>query len=131
MTTSVVRCVPDNMAATVNGSATFVISDPSKRPSNSTLSQWGASWLPWGALQPGDVIFDIDGKELDSSDGVFYFGLIIYRQTMADPNFAQSIVNVSKLPNSDREAAMGDYWPKIGYCTSAAFLSRGADCIAK
>ena len=129
-TSSVVACIPDNAAATLNGFATFVISDPSRHPSDATLRQWGATWLPWGALMPGDVITDRDLSKLDNSDGVFYRGLILYRQTMADPTFAESIKNVSKLPERDRQAAMRDYWPSIGYCTTAAFNIRGANCLA-
>jgi len=79
---------------------------------------------------PGDVITDRDLNKLDNSDGVFYRGLILYRQTMADPTFAESIKNVSKLPERDRQAAMRDYWPSIGYCTTAAFSIRGANCLA-
>jgi hypothetical protein len=129
ITTSVVRCVPDNKAATQNGYATFVISDPSKRPSDAVLGQWGASWIAWGALLPTDVIYGIGGNALTNADGVFYYGLLIYRQVEADPNFAQSIANVSQLPILQRPGAMGEYWPKIGYCRAAAFQAMGAGCI--
>jgi hypothetical protein len=131
MTTSVVRCVPDDKAGKQSGFSTFVISDPSKRPGDSVLKQWGASWIAWGALMPGDVVYDIDLDPLTNKDGVFYYGLVIYRQTMADPNFAQSINNVSALPSSRRQAAMGNYWPVIGYCQASQFASKGAACIGQ
>jgi hypothetical protein len=129
MTTMVVRCIPDRAAAMLNGFVTFVISDPGKRPADAVLSQWGASWIAWGALEPGDVVYDINMNPLTNSNGVFYYGLILYRQTMASPAFAQSIANVSQLPISQRQAAMGDYWPIIGYCTAAQFQALGAGCI--
>jgi hypothetical protein len=129
ITTSVVRCVPDNKAATLNGFATFVISDPSKRPADAVLQRWGASWIPWGALLPTDVIDDIDGNQLTIADGVFYYGLILYRQTRANPAFAQSIENVAKVSPRLRQQAMGDYWPKLGYCSAADFEAGGAACI--
>jgi hypothetical protein len=129
MTTSVVRCSADDQSATLNGYATFVVSDPSKRPSDAVLAQWGATWLPWGALLPTDVIYGVKGNALTNADGVFYYGLLIYRQVEADPNFTQSIANVSQLPVLQRPGAMGEYWPKIGYCRAAAFQNLGAGCI--
>jgi hypothetical protein len=42
--------------------------------------------------------------------------MILYRQTMANPAFLESIQKVSQLPAPSRKAAMGDYWPVIGYC---------------
>jgi len=60
-----------------------------------------------------------------------FYAYVLYRQTVADPNFAQSIYNVSKLKNSQRQAAMGDYYPTIGYCTAATFQASGAGCIGQ
>jgi hypothetical protein len=128
-TSSVVQCVPDNQAATINGFATFVISDPSKRPSEAVLQQWGAKWLPWGALQPNDVIYSVNGEPLTNASGVFYYGLLVYRQLNPDPNFAESIANISKLPLGQRRAAMGDYWPATAYCKAAEFQAVGPRCI--
>jgi len=127
----VVRCVPDNQAATLNGMATFVICDPSYVPSAAVLSQWGATWIPWGAMENGDVIYNAQGEPLTNADGVFYYGVIIYRQTEANPNFIQSIVNAESLPVAARRAAMGEYYPSIGYCTSIAFAQYGAGCIGQ
>jgi hypothetical protein len=129
VTSSVVRCIPDNQARSLNGYSTFVVSDPSKRPSDFVLNQWGATWIPWGALLPTDSIYDARGNLLTNANGVFYYGLILYRQTLADPNWAQSIENISKLPRSERQTAMGEYWPSIGYCTTLTFLRAGGGCV--
>jgi len=127
MTTGVVRCVPDDRAINTNGFVTFVISDPSKRPSVDALEKWGAVWLPWGAIGPNDVIPDAD-RTWTNADGVFYYNLVLYRQTLSSPSFLQSIENVSKLPPTQWKDAMGDYWPTIGYCTAAAFQADGFVC---
>jgi hypothetical protein len=131
ITSSVVRCIPDNKAKSVNGFVTFVISDPSRAPTDAVLNQWGATWLPWGALLPTDSITNARGKTLTNDDGVFFYNLILYRQTLADPKWLQSIENVSKLPRADRRTAMGDYWPLIGYCTIEAFNANGAACMPR
>ena len=131
ISTGVARCTPDNLAPNSDGFVTFVISDPSQRPPDSVLSQWGASWIPWGALTPGEFVYDINQNVLTNADGVFYNNALFYRQTMANPTFTQSINNVSQLPLRQRRAAMGDYWPVTGYCTSAAFQALGAGCIGQ
>ncbi len=131
LTTSVVRCVGDNQATLKNGYATFVISDPSRKPSDTVLAQWGAHWIAWGALQPGDIIYDIEGNPLGIGDPVFYNGLVLYRQTMANSSWTQSMYAVGQLERSQWKSAMGDYWPLIGYCTAAAFQVAGAGCIAQ
>ena len=128
---SVTRCIPDDRAINVNGFVTFVISDPSKRPSADVLSQWGAVWLPWGALGPGDVMYNINGLPLSNADGVFYYNLMLYRQTIANPAFAQSIKNIAQLPFNQQKNAMGDYWPTIGYCTKATFQTKGPACFGR
>jgi hypothetical protein len=130
LSTGVVRCTPDNQTAGINGFVTIVISDPSKRPSDTALSQWGATWLPWGALGAQDFVYDGDHNQLTNADGVHYYNFLLYRQTMASPNFAESISNVSKLPANQRQAAMGVYWPAIGYCTRPQFHESGASCFA-
>jgi hypothetical protein len=66
---------------------------------------------------------------LTNNDGLFWGGTVIYTQVFADPGFSQSIENVSRLPPSLQRAAMGDYWPSIGYCSLAGFTSLGAGCI--
>ena len=130
-TTGVVRCTPDNLAVNVNGFVTFVISDRARRPPDAVLNQWGAVWIPWGALGAGEVVYDIDDNPLSNADGVFYENVILYRQTMANAAFAESIRNVSQLPVSQWKAAMGDYFPSAGYCTIASFQASGAGCVTR
>lgn len=130
LTTGVVRCLPDNEARLLDGFVTVVFSDPSNQPEDSTLEKWGANWLPWGALTAGDVVYDIDANPLTNEDGVFYYGMILYRQTMANPKWRQSMANVGELPRRRWEAAMGHYWPTVGYCSAADFEALGAGCIA-
>jgi hypothetical protein len=113
-----------------NGYATIVVSDPSKKPSDAVLSQFDAVWLPWGALYPGDQVYDNDGNVHDNSSGVYYQGLVIYRQTIANPAWSQSFTAVGELPRSQWPNAMGEYWPTIGYCPLAAFNQRGGGCVA-
>jgi|SRR5579872_1503059 len=132
LTTAVSRCVPDDQAATQNGYATFVISDPSNQPSASVLSQWGATWLAWGALEyPSDSLYNMNYQPLTSANGAFYYNVLIYRQTLASSSFLQSMAVISKLPPSQRQAAMGAYWPVSGYCGAAQFQSAGAGCIGQ
>jgi hypothetical protein len=131
ISTGVVRCAPDSGAVNSNGWATFVISDPSFRPSSSVLQRWGATWIPWGALQPGDFIYSRTLTPLTNADGVFYNGFVVYRQTMANALFPQAIQAIGKLPIRERKTAMGDYWPSIGYCTAAKFDALGPACLQK
>jgi hypothetical protein len=115
----------------VNGLVTFVISDPSKQPSASVLSQWGASWLAWGALQPSQYVYNAQEDVLTNANGVYYYNLVMYRQTLANPAFTSSIANVSQMPLAQQSAAMGSYWPQIGYCKLQAFQTLGPACIAR
>jgi len=131
ISTAVIRCVADNQATNVNGFVTFVISDPSKRPAAAILQQWGATWIPWGAMRAEDSVYNINGRQLTNADGVFYYNHLLYRQTLADPIFAESIANVSQLRPTQWKQAMGDYWPAIGYCSRAQFEARGADCMGQ
>jgi|GEM_PF-1883666 len=131
ISTGVVRCLSDDQALQRDGFVTFVISDPSKRPSDEVLLQHAASWIAWGALQPGDHIYDINLNVLTNEQPVYYYGSILYRQTMPNPSFAQSIRAVSQLPVFQWKSAMGDYWPKIGYCTAAQFNLLGAECVGR
>jgi hypothetical protein len=129
ISTASVRSIADADSASLGNSSTYVISDPSLKPDDATLATWGATWIPWGALAPGDFVYDPVGRKLTNSDGVFYYGTAYYAQTFADPGFSQSMVNVSRLPASQQQAAMGSYWPKIGYCTLSQFAAVGAGCI--
>ena len=73
-TTGVVRCAADYQTPLRDGYATVVISDPSKRPSNEVLAQHAATWIPWGALTPGDTVYDEHDVPMTNADGVFYQG---------------------------------------------------------
>jgi hypothetical protein len=129
LSTGVVRCIPDDQATSVNGMVTFVVSDPSKHPAPAVLSQWGAEWIAWGALAPGDFVYGAQGNTLTNANGVYFYDTVIYRQTVADPSFIQSINNVASLAPASQQAAMGPYWPQIGYCTLSGFQTLGTACI--
>jgi hypothetical protein len=131
VSTGVVRCVSDNRARTVDGMATFVISDPSRRPSEETLQRHGAVWIPWGALYPGDFVYDVNGNVVAPDKPAFFYGLILYRQTIPNPAWPKSMVNISNLPRSEWKTAMGDYWPTSGYCRAADFESVGFACTGR
>jgi len=127
-TTGVVRCAPDYQTPLRDGYATVVISDPSNRPSAEVLAQHAAKWIPWGALMPGDTVYDEYDQPKTNADGVFYQGLVLYRQTMPNPGWSQSFTAVGKLPRDQWRPAMGDYWPTSGYCRAADFVAFGAGC---
>ena len=86
-----------------SGFFTFVISDPSDRPANATAAN-DVNWLPWG--------------------GAYYDGVVIYRHMLPRSDFAQAIQNVPE--GTDPASVMGDYFPRSGYCTKAAFEAGGA-----
>lgn len=129
LSTGVARCLLDHDARTLDGFVTVVFSDPSNKPSKSTLETWGANWLPLGALLDNDVVYDIDENPLTNADGVYYYSLIIYRQVVPNPSWSQSMQAVSHLPAAQRRYTMGDYWPEVGYCKSKDFKNLGPACI--
>jgi hypothetical protein len=132
LSTGVNRCVEDNQALNVGGFVTVVVSDPSKRPSDSILTAQGARWMSWGALQNGDMVYDIDGNPVGNERPVYYYGSILYRQTLSNPSWDKSMTNiVNNYPRDQWKSAMGDYWPVIGYCSAANFAAFGIDCIGK
>jgi hypothetical protein len=102
ITLAVAGCVADHDAIESGGVATIVISDPADQPTNATAAN-GINWLPWG----------------NSSRG-----LVVYRQILADPSFAQSIVEVpaAVAPST----TMGPYYPQIAVCSVSEFESSGA-----
>jgi hypothetical protein len=126
VSTGVNRCIEDYQAAVTSGFVTVVISDPSKQPSASTLAAWGAEWMSWGALQNGDVVYDVNENPVGNAQSVYYFGTVLYRQTIPNPDWTQSITTVGNT-----KAAMGDYWPQIDYCKASDFVTYGAGCIGK
>jgi hypothetical protein len=129
ISSGVARCIADNQAKIVNGFVTFVISDPSKRPSASVLEKWGAVWLAWGALEPGDSVYDPKGGVLTNADGVFYYNNLLYRQTFPSATFIHSIDYASRVPRQQAPGAMGEYWPQLGYCKALSFQTFGPSCI--
>lgn len=129
LTTGVTRCLADGQSHPVDGFVTVVFSDPSNKPSNSQLQTWGASWLPFGALLDTDVVYTLDGEPKTNADGIYWYGFILYRQTLANPSWTQSMSAVGQLPRTQVKAAMGDYYPKIGYCRKSDFKKLGAGCI--
>jgi hypothetical protein len=130
-TTNVNRCVSDDKALLdKDGFATFVISDRSAKPSDATLAMFNANWIAWGALAlPEDVVYDRDQNPWGIQTPVHYYSNLLYRQTEASPGFRQSFRAVSKLPKRRWKAAMGDYWPTGGYCSTADFNARGIACL--
>jgi hypothetical protein len=101
-TTRVISCAADYHAAIKNGYYTYVISDPDARPANAT-AQNGVTWLPWG--------------------GIFPSGVVIYRNLLPAPTFAQAIQNVSET--SSPQSVMGPYFPSTVYCSKATFEAGG------
>jgi hypothetical protein len=98
----VVACSADFDSVESGDTATFVISTPSNRPPNATAAA-GVNWLPWGSSP---------------------YGVIIYRQMLADPSFAESIASVPA--GGSAMATMGPYVPRIAYCSDAEFAAAGA-----
>jgi hypothetical protein len=130
VSTGVNRCLPDYLANVESGFVTIVFSDPSKQPSAATLAQWGAQWLPWGALLSSDDVYDVALNKVGNDQSVYYYGVIMYRQTLSNPTWTQSIANVvANNAGQDMKTAMGDYWPQIGYCNASVFASVGPACI--
>ncbi len=100
-----IACLADHQSVIGgDGFMTFVISDPADKPSDSALAAHAANWIPWG--------------------GVFYDGLVIYRHMLPAASFAEAIQNVPE--GADAATIMGDYFPRSGYCTTAAFEESGA-----
>jgi len=131
-TTNVNRCDPDD-SVTLDSQrgALIVISDPGSEPSQAAMTQFKATWLPWGALDlPTDVVYDGHQQPWGIDTPVQYYNFVFLRQTLANPAFTQSMAAVSLLPTSEQQAAMGAYWPVSGYCSTAAFEARGARCLS-
>jgi hypothetical protein len=125
----VTRCISDDTAANVDGFVTFVISDPARKPGDSVLNKWGAEWIAWGALAPGDFVFDARENVRTNASGVYYYNALLYRRTVSNPAFAASITNLAGLPRQQAQSAMGDYWPQIGYCALQDFQTLGPACL--
>lgn len=95
------------------GYFTVAISDTADRPTTAT-AQYNIAWLPWG---------------------VYPDGVLLYRQLLANPGFAQAIANVPK--DVDPSTVMGAYSTQSTYCRRAVFeqaantaADRFAACVA-
>ena len=132
-TTNVNRCMPDDRVVLDDaGFATFVFSDRSTKPADWLLTKFKANWIALGALKrPTDVVYDRAWRPWGIDTPVHYYNVLVYRQTLAAPSFTQSFANVIKLPQDQWVAAMGDYWPVGGYCSSAAFAAVGYACTGR
>jgi hypothetical protein len=99
-------CVEDYSAAIdQDGFFNVVVSLPDKKPANAT-HDFGFDWLTYGTGPTPSV------------------GVIIYRQTLASPDFKQSMDAVE--PGQSAASVMGDYLPKATYCSSAVFDAQTA-----
>lgn len=95
-TTQAVQCIPDHAVPVRNdGSFTLVVSAPQDRPRNAEEA-CGVAWLPMGTA-PGTVL--------------------IMRNMLADPTFAQSI---GRSELNHEAGTMGAYYPRGQYFTDAA-----------
>lgn len=132
-TTNVIRCVPDDESSiNSNGYTTFVVSAPGSKPAPSALKKYSARWVPWGALAaPEDVVYDAGQQPWGIGTYTHYYSTLMYRQTLANSSFLQSMANVSQLPANEQKTAMGPYWPVSGYCTKADFEGYGMSCITR
>lgn len=105
----VVRCVYDEQVPVdEQGFYTVVIGKAPDRPSNANAA-CGIAWLPWGPFGDGA------GRKTA--------GLVLIRQILADPEYAQAIARV-QAPGTE-SAVMGDYLPSSSYTTRSAFEQRG------
>ncbi|MGV9857586.1 hypothetical protein ACWDTD_02920 [Gordonia sp. NPDC003425] len=99
-TTQAVACVPDHEVPLGAGRTfTLVISAPQDRPVNATAA-CGVAWLPM-------------------SNGLGT--VLIMRNMLADPSFAQSIAHASL---NHEQATMGSYYPRGQYLSDAAAFDR-------
>ena len=109
VTTRTPDCLADHQVLDRSGrDYTIVVSRGSDRPPNAR-PQCGVAWLDWG--NRGDGAGDRD------------YGLLIMRNMLASPDFAQAIQRVDQ-PGHEREV-MGRFFPRSHYTTKAAFASRG------
>jgi hypothetical protein len=109
VTTRTPDCLADHQVLDRSGrDYTVVVSQASDRPPNAR-AQCGVAWLDWG--DRGDGAGDRD------------YGLLIMRNMLASPSFAQAIQRVER-PGTEREV-MGPFFPRSQYTTKAAFTSRG------
>jgi hypothetical protein len=101
--TRVVSCAADYQAHVKDGYYTYVISDPSQRPSNATARN-GVVWLPWGAAEAT--------------------ALLIYRNMVPAGTFAHAAQDIASKTDNPKKV-MRAYYPKAVYCDRATFEKSG------
>lgn len=100
----VTSCATDAQTALdPSGDYTIVVSTPADRPANATTAE-GVTWLDWGSTAVN--------------------GLVIVRNMLPDPTFAEAAQNVA--PGAPASSSMGVYAPVARYCSTADFESSGA-----
>ncbi|MDR3416160.1 MAG: hypothetical protein P4L83_08240 [Nevskia sp.] len=93
-------CVEDeDTSVDADGFFNIVISIPSKRPQNATPAN-GFQWLNFGTTTRA---------------------VVVYRQMLASPTFAQAAVNVPAAQDQNPRLVMGDYLPVATYCEKPLF----------
>lgn len=103
LTQRVVACVPDKEAVLdPEGFYNVVISDPDVRPAAAEPAH-GYNWLPWG---------------------FYYDGMIIVRNLLPAPDFAEAFHNVPQ--GTDPASISGDYFPQGTYCDPTVFAAEVA-----
>jgi hypothetical protein len=109
VTTQAVDCLYDEQVPLDDdGFYTIVVSTPEDRPANAT-TRCGVAWLDWGT--------DGDGAGRPTQ------GLLIMRNMLPDPSFAEAIQNVV-VPGTEVQV-MGEYLPAGTYMSTTEFESLG------
>jgi hypothetical protein len=102
-------CLSDRQVLKRSGrNYTVVVSKRADRPENARR-RCDVAWLDWG--ENGDGVGDPD------------YGLLIMRNMLVDPDFAEAIQNVPRP--TEEEAVMGPYFPRSDYQTREEFEARG------
>jgi hypothetical protein len=110
-----IACKTDDQTTIgADGFVNYVVSTPSERPANAR-PECGVTWIPWGP-QAG--------------------GVLIYRNMLPNPSFAQAI---QRVPEQGKEkAVMGEYFPVSRYYADRAAFEklgckqlRGSNPVAK
>ena len=109
VTTFTPDCLSDRQVLRRSGrNYTIAVSKQGDRPANADR-RCGVAWLDWG--ERGDGVGD---------NG---YGLLIMRNMLVSPDFAQAIQRVREA--GTEAEVMGDYFPAASYTTVAGFESRG------
>jgi hypothetical protein len=104
-------CLADRQVLERSGrDYTIAVSTSADRPANAR-ARCGVAWLDWG--DRGDGAGDPN------------YGLLIMRNMLASPDFAQAIQRV--IRPGDEPAVMGTHFPRAVYTTTAEFEQRGCD----